>query len=789
MFLRDFVLAWRKLVRRPGAALLAVVSLALAIGFSTAAFSVVDAYYWRALPVKDPGRLAYAMVRDREGRFDGLNWSEFQAIQQQARTLDGIMVQNRRGPVVKLSDRLDFPITAGVSDNFFDVLGVQAAMGRVFHANAGADGQVVLTDRYWRTAFGGDPAICGRTVSVGGAALAVIGVLPPGFSGSLRGIAVDLFVPHQTYFGSLRMGSPAEARDTDHEPLIRMKPGVTLETARRDIDQVLRRREAAGLAHEPGRTAVVLSFTRPEIKPETTPGDVFPWIVLLVLAIAAANFAGLRLIENQVRRRETGVRLALGAGRAALLRQHLSESLLLAGAGTALGLLLAAWLIDFAPAVLYAGQRYREYYIRLDVRVFAFSAGAMLLVAAVGALIPLRDMWRVGVMPALQAVSSPSANRWLAALVVVQMALITAVANSAGLLWRSLENVAAIRPAMDPDRNLLIVHGVWTTDGPVATRSDRLAGELNALPGVVSVAYCRRVMLAGSEGGQRVAFERPGQPQLTFRFNQVSPNYFATTGARVLRGRTFSQGDGPDSTLVAMVSEAFVRKFFPTQEPLGAWVRLSGKDRQIVGIVEDGPTNNLKEDIEPFVYFPFAQRPYSGVTYFVETARDAGRITALARERIRKADAAFMVYEFFTLSQHMRSQRSEEELAADVSGGMALLCIVLAAAGLFGVTLYAVGRRMREFGVRVAMGATPALLAGQVIREALRLALAGVALGCGLALGGQHLLRGLLYGVSPWNPWMLAGAAVLVTLVALAAAAVPARRAAHADPMAALRTE
>jgi predicted permease len=789
MLLRDFFLAWRKLVRRPGAALLAVVSLALAIGFSTAAFSVIDAYYWRAVPVKEPGRLAYAMVRDREGRLDGLNWAEFQAIQQQARTLDGIIVQNRRGPAVTLPDRLDFPITAGVSDNFFDVLGVQAAMGRVFHANAGADGQLVLTDRYWRTAFGGDPAICGRTVPVGGTALAVIGVLPPGFSGPLRGLAVDLFVPHQTYFGSLRMGSPAEARDTDHEPLIRMKPGVTLEAARRDIDQVLRRREAAGLAHEPGRTAAVFSFTRPEVKPETTPGDVFPWIVLLVLTIAAANFAGLRLIENQARRRETGVRLALGAGRAALLRQHLSESLLLAGAGTALGLLLAAWLIDFAPAVLYAGQRYREYYIRLDARVFAFSAGAMLLVAAVGALIPLRDVWKVGVMPALQAVTSPSANRWLAALVVVQMALITAVADSAGLLWRSLENVAAVRPAMDPDRKLLIVAGFWTTSGPLATRSDRLAGELSTLPGVVRAAYCRRVMLSGSEGGQRVAFERPGQPQLTFRYNQVSPSYFATTGARVLRGRTFSQGDGPDSTLVAMVSESFARKFFPTRESLGAWVRLGGKDTQIVGIVEDGPSNNLKEDIEPFVYFPFAQRPYRGVTYFLETTRDPARITAPARERIRQADAAFLAHDFFTLSQHLRAQRSEEELAADVCSGMALLCIVLAAAGLFGVTLYAVGRRMREFGVRVAMGATPALLARQVIREALRLALAGVALGCGLALAGQHLLRGLLYGVNPWSLWMLAGTVVLVTLVALAAAALPARRAAHADPMAALRAE
>jgi putative ABC transport system permease protein len=439
--------------------------------------------------------------------------------------------------------------------------------------------------------------------------------------------------------------------------------------------------------------------------------------------------------------------------------------------------------------VLYAGDRYREYFIRLDARVFAFSAGAMLLVAAIGALIPLRDVWKVGVMPALQAVSSPSANRWLAALVVVQLALVTAVADSAGMLWRSLENVAAVRPAMDPDRKLLIVAGYWNTGGRLATRSDRLAGELSTLPGVVRVAYCRRVMLWGSEGGLRTAFERPGQPKLTFQFNQVSPSYFATTGARVLRGRAFSEGDGPDSTPVAMVSESLVRKFFPTQEPLGAWVRLGGKDRQIVGIVEDGPANDLKENIEPFVYFPYGQFPSDGVTYFLETTRDAEGITAPAQERIRKTDSAYVAHDFLTLKQHMRRQRNEDELAADISGGMALLCMVLATAGLFGVTLYAVGRRMREFGIRVALGATPSLLARQVIREALRLTLAGAALGCGLALAGQQLLRGLLFGINPWSPWMLAGAVVLVTLVALAAAALPARRAANADPIAALRIE
>ena len=789
MFLRDLAISWRTLLRRPGAALLAIVSLSLAIGFSTAAFSVVDAYYWRSLPVEDPGRLAYAMARDSEGRISEINWAEFQAIAEQGEALAGIAVQDRRGPPVRLPDRLDFPISAGVSNNFFDVVGVQAAMGRVFHSKTAAEGQMVISDHYWRTAFAGDPAICGRTILVGGAALTVIGVLPPGFSGTQRGILVDLFVPEQVMFGALRLDSPAE-RSATFEPIVRLKPGAGLEAARRSMDQALRRVEAAGMAPGPERKALVIAFTKPYLKPEADLGDIFPWVAALVLTIAAANFANLRLVENQVRRRETGIRLALGAGRASLFRQHLTESLLVAGVATGFGFLVADWLLELAPAVLYSGQRYRDYFIRLDARAFAFGAGAMLLVAMAGALIPMRDAWKSGIVPALQAATAPSAPRWLAALVVLQIGLITAFTDSAGLLWRSLHNVAAIRPAMDPDRDMLLIHGSWTGSRDVMLdRIDGLAKDLSAVPGVVQAAYGRRVMMAGSGGGQRVAFDRPGQPPLTFRFNQVSPNYFAATGARILKGRAFSGADGPDATPVVMVGAAFAQEFFPNGDALNGWVRIDGKARQIVGIVEDGPANDLKEDIEPFLYFPFAQRPSLDFTFFLHTGMDAGRVIAPARERIQKSDSAFLPVDFLTLAQHLRAQRQEEELAADVSGGLALLGIVLAAAGLFGVILSAVRRRLREFGIRVALGATPGTLSRQVLREALRLAAAGVALGGVLCIAFLRLLRTYLYGVKPGSALTFVLAAMAVTLVALLAAAVPARRAAQADPIEALRMQ
>jgi predicted permease len=790
MVFHDLRLALRRLARRPGATLLAVVCLGVAIGFCSAAFSIVDAYYWRALPLKDPARLAYAMVRDREGRLDQVNWPEYQAISGQGGSLAGFAVQDRQGPTVKLADRDDHPITAGVSNNFFDVVGTDAAMGRVFHANGAAEGSVVISDHYWRSAFGGDLDICGKTLNVGGAALTVMGVLPPGFSGTLRGVLVDLFVPEQVMFGALHFSSPADPKGNDFEPIVRLKPGASLDAARRDIDQALARVEAAGLAPGPGRRAVVISFTRPYLKPETNMGDLFPWVAALVLTIAAANFANLRLVEDQGRRRETGIRLALGAGRMSLLRQHLTESLAVAGVATGLGLVIADWLIDLVPAVLYAGQWYRDFFIRLDGRVFAFSAVAMLLVAAAGALVPLRDAWNCRIVPALQAVTARSASRWLAGLVILQIGLITAFVDSAWLLGRSLDNVAAIRPAMDPDRNMLLIAGGWHAPrGEVAARADRLAQELSSVPGVLRVAYGRRAMLSGSGGGQRVPFDRPGQPTLTFAYNQVSPNYFATTGARIFSGRAFTEADGPGATPVAMVSAAFAQKFFPKGDVLGGWARIDGQDRQIVGVVEDGPYNYLKQDVEPFLYLPFAQAPSGDFTVFAQTAIDARRVTPLVRQTIRQTETSFDAVSFMTLAQHLRAQRSEEELAADVSGALALVGIALGAAGLFGVTLYAVGRRMREFGVRVALGATPATLGRQVIYETLRLAAAGVALGGALCLACMRLLRTYLYGVAPGNITAFLAAVAVVTAIALAAAAIPARRAARADPVLALRVE
>jgi predicted permease len=401
----------------------------------------------------------------------------------------------------------------------------------------------------------------------------------------------------------------------------------------------------------------------------------------------------------------------------------------------------------------------------------------------------LSDAWKHRILPSIQSSIGGRPSRWLTALVIVQMAFVTGVSCSAGLLWRSLQNLSAIRPAMDPDRQLLLISGYWESKGLTAPRADTMAMQLAGLPGVRRVAYARRALLSGSGGGAAVDLEMPGQPKTSFFYDQVSPSYFATTGARILMGHGFSSSDGADATPPVMVNDAFVRRYFAGRNPLGAWIRVDGRERQIVGVVEDGPTNHLREDIRPYFYFPFAQMPVYEATFFVECARDPGALAGTVRTLARRADVGFTLLGTNTLRQHMFSAHKDETVLTGIAGALALLGLVLAAAGLFGVTSYAVSRRMREFGLRVALGAGRTDLHRQVLKRVALQAAAGIPLGWAIAFASRQLLETVLYGVKPGNPWVLGAASGLVALVALLAALRPAFIAARVDPMVALRYE
>jgi hypothetical protein len=281
----------------------------------------------------------------------------------------------------------------------------------------------------------------------------------------------------------------------------------------------------------------------------------------------------------------------------------------------------------------------------------------------------------------------------------------------------------------------------------------------------------------------------PNEPKYEFRYNQVSPSYFAVTGARVLSGRPFQPSDGPDATPVVMVNAAFVRRFLPNRQPLGQWVKVNGANHQIVGVVEDGPSIHLRETVAPYLYFAFAQRPSTDVTFFIAARRDPGALADTLRPYIRRTDGDFTALSMVTLREHMRNSRGEEQLAATIAGSLAAAGLLLAAAGLLGVTLYAVARRTREFGVRVAMGARPAHLARQVLRQAALRVTIALPIGWALAYAARHALESKLYGVAPDDTATLLLSSAVVAAVAAFAALEPAWRAARTDPMTALRHE
>ena len=297
------------------------------------------------------------------------------------------------------------------------------------------------------------------------------------------------------------------------------------------------------------------------------------------------------------------------------------------------------------------------------------------MVALIGALIPLTDAWRRKIAPSMLGARVTRTSPWLTALVIAQMAIVTGVTCSAGLLWRSLQNVSAIRPAMDPDRKLLVVFGVWN-DRP---RVSETAAKIAQTAGVQQVGWARRAMLSTSLGGATVGVEAPGQPAMRFHFNQVSPNYFAVTGARIISGHGFSEADGPLATPVVMVNETFAKRFLSGAAE-GLWTRIDGKDRQVIGVVEDGPTNSLRERIDPYVYFPYAQKPDGEMTWLIATARDPGLAADAVRGTLRKTATDFLILEENTLRQLMDAAHSSETLTATITGSLAGLALFLAAA-------------------------------------------------------------------------------------------------------------
>lgn len=810
-------LAARQLLKSPGFTLVAVLTLALGIGANTALFSVMDRLLVRPLPVPDPDRLALV----GQGRPDGhpdwfFNYPLFLDYQR------GNTVFSHLAAVAEMDVGLG---TGGsterqrallVSGNYFTLLGVNAALGRTFAAEEGAepDGApvAVLGHGLWQRGFGADPQVIGRPVTVNGRTFTVIGVAPREFAGTSRGTVPDLYLPIPLFGvlnGPLQNGEhPLRSRFfLWHLVIGRLREGVTHGQAQASLQALTERFHENRPPNTPDAIAVrpgAQGFTH-DLRETRLPMNLLLGTAALVLLIACANLANLQLARATGRSREVAIRLALGAGRGRVVRELLTESLLLALGGGALGLVVAVGLTGvlerFRPA-----QGQLDLVAGLDVRVLLFALAASVITGILFGLAPALRASRPQLVPELKGGAGGTESRtgrWSlrGLLVVAQIALSLLVLVCAGLCIRSLAKLQHLHPGFEPSRAVLMSLdlGLNNYARPQAAEFfDRLLERARTLPGVEAASLGLTTPLSGNAPGmslERVEGYEPAQPREhpVGDFNVVAPDFFRALGVPLLRGRDFHATDRAGAPPVIIVNEAFARRYWPGQEAVGRRVWQHGPDgpieTQVVGVVGSTHSRRLTDAPRPAFYFPLAQKSELAMTLVVRTGLEPAGTLAQLRGLVKALDPQVPAFGIRTLAQQRDGSLALQRMAATLLGGFGALALLLAALGIYGVLAYSVSRRTREIGVRMALGAEVSDVLALVLRQGAMLAVAGMILGLAGAAGATRLMRGFLHEVQPLDPPTFGIVVVLLGAVALLACWLPARRASRVDPMEALRSE
>jgi len=799
--LQDLRFRLRSIAHRPATTVVAVLSLALGIGANTALFSIVDGMYLRPWSVQRPDELVWIYHRGIEGQGSSMAYADYLDIRQQSSALSGAVAESRRGGLLNVHGELNQVLVNVVSDDFFSVLGVDAALGRTFNVpQNGIEGTpgVILSHSVWTRLFGQDPGIIGDQIELTGNFFPVVGVMPPSFRGLRRQLSVDLWVSAATWT-VLSGGSRAEFDDRGQrqfDVLGRLRPEATLAEAETQLSTIARRLADTYPDTNRDRTFYAVPEASERRAGGLAAGLLLMSIVGIVLLIACANVAILMLADTEIRHQETVVRLALGAGRLRLIRQFLTESLIVAALATIVGLLFAWGILQIFPSLMPPGPITISPDLRLDHRVLSVTLLASLVSLLLFGLAPTLKASRQQIVGGLKGRETRIGDgRGVFSLrnilVVSQMALCVALMTGAGLLVRSFLYSQTISPGFDTDQQMLIT-SVSRTRSEQTPRPElwaQLAQDIEALPGVRRVTWARRIALAGSGGGAVRTVEFPGQDPVSVKYNQVAPDYFEVMGTRLLRGRPFTAADRAGAAPVAMVNETMANRFWPGVDPLGRQLRIQGEDHEVVAIVEDGRINDLHEPPEPLFYLPYAQTPSGDTTMLIATDIPPSLVAASVRQLLRDRESSVRSWGMTTLNEHMRAALYQDRLPAQIGSALGALGVVLAAVGLFGVISRLVTQRQREFGIRIALGAPRASVLKLVLAQGLRLSLVGVAIGIGLALVVGRLMASSLHGVSPADPVTLSASCLIVTGVALIASQLPTRRATRVDPVRVLRDQ
>jgi predicted permease len=827
-------LAFRSLFRTPFVTTVAIGSLALGIGANAAIFSLFDQLLLRPLPAPDPAQLVNLAAPGPNPGSQSCSqsgdctevWSYpmFRDLEKAQTVFTGIAAH--RNFSANLAPQGQTPINGSgflVSGSYFPVLGLTPAAGRLLtpadDQAPGASFVAVLSYQYWATQLGSDRSVVGKPIVINGHPYTIVGVAPRGFTGTTIGTDPKVFVPI-----SMRAQTNPGFNGFDNRRsywaylFARLKPGVTLEQARAGINRVYRpiltEVEAPlqeGMSEKTmalfKAKAVTLADGRrgqSSLSGETkTPLTLLFALTALVLVIACANIANLLLARGANRTMEMAVRLSLGAGRAHLLGQLLLESCILAVLGGAASLLVVRWTLGAIAALLPTdGGLTMEFGVQTPVLVFAaaVSIGTGLLFG----MFPALHSTRPDLITTIRANSGPvigtrSANRFRTSLVTAQIALSMALLTSAGLFIKSLMNVSRVDLGIETEH--VLTFGISPElSGYTPARSGvlfrRAEEELGGIPGVTAVAAGLVPLLAGDSWGSDVSvegFKKDADTDANSRFNEVSAGYFHAMGIPLLAGREFTAADGLGAAKVAVVNEAFAKKFGLGRNPVGKHMSSSGSSDlsvEIVGLVKNAKYNGVKEEIPPLFMYPYAQdSTVGGMTFYVRTSLEPEQLERAVRGVMARIDPALPVEGMKTFPQQVKENVFLDRLISTLSAAFALLATLLAAVGLYGVLAYTVARRTKEIGVRMALGADGNRVRGMVLRQVGRMTLVGSLIGVGAALTLGRAARSLLFGLDSSDPLVILGATGILAIVALTAGYLPARRASKVHPMQALRYE
>ena len=848
---QDLRYGLQMLVKHPGFTAIAVLTIALGVGANTALFSVVDAVLLKKLPVKEPDQLVlFRATWDREkfspGNYTGSNQRDPATGLTNGTSFPFQTFSRLREDRGALSDvfafaSVDLNLNAGgqaevvsgqvVSGNYYSTLGVPALIGRTItdsDDNPGTTPVAVLSHRFWTSRFSADKGIVGRQVNLNNVAFTIVGVTPPGFEGTGQvGLSQDVSIPlawepqvsgERTYFRGagawwLRM-------------MGRLKPGATLEQATASLEGAF---QQSVLEHRAARQAQTKNPIRP-LEPKdyprlaidsggqgemntrrslTKPFRLLFGVVALVLLIACANVANLLLVRASSRQREIAVRLAVGASRWRLIRQLLTESLLLGIFGGGLGVLFALWIKDSLLAVAdWSSRGMAVLNPRLDLRVLGFTLGLSFLTGIIFGIVPALRATRLDLTTTLKDTgrgSSGYTRSWLAkSLVVAQVSISVLLLIGAGLLIRTLRNLQQVETGFNKN-NLLLFNVdpklIGYKDDKLAALYQRMFDRLEAVPGVQSVTFSRHALL--SRGATSKSFylpgtqTSPGGPPVEANVHNVRENFLQTMEIPLLLGRSLTPQDDARAPQVAVVNQTFAQRFFPNENPIGKRFGFDSEkpgEIEIVGLARDAKYTSQRDDTQPTTYISWKQSlSYMGfATFEVRTASEPGSYVGAIRQAVHDVDSNLPINAIKTQIEQADETLVMERLFAKLLTLFGLLAQQLAAIGLYGVMAYSVSQRIHEIGIRMALGATRSNVLKMILKQGMFLTMTGVALGLGAAyILTKYLesLTSMLFGVEPRDPLTFGVIASLLTVVAFMACFIPARRATKVNPLVALRYE